>query len=46
MHWQMGVGNCAFTMTLTAPLPMSQELDAFLGEPLNTIVNKISCAAP
>lgn len=46
MHWQIGVGNCVFTMTLTAPLPMSQELDAFLGEPLNTIVNKVSCAAP
>ena len=46
MHWQIGVGNCVFTMTLTAPLPMSQELDAFLGEPLNTIVNKVSCNAP
>jgi hypothetical protein len=46
MHWQIGVGNCVFTMTLTAPLPMSKELDTFLGEPLNTIVNKLSCSAP
>ena len=46
MHWQIGVGNCVFTMTLTAPLPMSKELDEFLGEPLNTIVNKLSCSAP
>jgi hypothetical protein len=45
MHWQIGVGNCVFTMTLTAPLPMSKELDDFLGEPLNTIVNKLSCGA-
>jgi hypothetical protein len=46
MHWQIGVGNCVFTMTLTAPLPMSRELDAFLGDPLNTIVNELSCSAP
>ena len=46
MHWQIGVGNCVFTMTLTAPLPMSQEFDAFLGEPLNTIVKELSCSAP
>jgi len=46
MHWQIGVGNCVFTMTLTAPLPMSKELDEFLGAPLNAIVNKVSCAAP
>jgi hypothetical protein len=46
MHWQIGVGNCVFTMTLTAPLPMSQELDAFLGDSLNTIVNELSCSAP
>jgi len=46
MHWQIGVGNCVFTMTLTAPLPMSKELDVFLGEPLNAIVNNLSCAAP
>jgi len=46
MHWQIGVGNCVFTMTLTAPLPMSKELDEFLGAPLNTIVNKLSCSAP
>jgi hypothetical protein len=45
MHWQIGVGNCIFTMTLTAPLPMSKELDAFLGEPLNAVVNKLSCAS-
>jgi hypothetical protein len=46
MHWQIGVGNCVFTMTLTAPLPMSKELDEFLGAPLNTLVNKLSCSAP
>jgi hypothetical protein len=46
MHWQIGVGNCVFTMTLTAPLPMSKELDEFLGEPLNSIVNRLSCSAP
>jgi hypothetical protein len=46
MHWQIGVGNCVFTMTLTAPLPMSKELDEFLGDPLNTIVNELTCSAP
>jgi hypothetical protein len=45
MHWQIGVDNCVFTMTLTAPLPMSKELDQFLGEPLNAIVNGLSCSA-
>ena len=33
-------------MTLTAPLPLSKELDEFLGAPLNTVVNKLSCLAP
>ena len=46
MHWQIGVGNCVFTMTLTAPLPMSKELDEFLGAPLHSIVNELSCSAP
>lgn len=46
MHWQIGVGNCIFTMTLTAPLPMSKELDEFLGDPLNAIVNGLACSAP
>lgn len=46
MHWQVGVGNCVFVMTLIAPLPMSKELDEFLGDPLNTIVNELSCSAP
>ena len=46
MHWQIGVANCVFTMTLTAPLPMSKELDEFLGDPLNAIVNELSCSAP
>ena len=44
-HWQIAVGNCLFTMTVTAPLPMSKELDAFLGEPLNALVQELSCAA-
>jgi len=46
MHWQIGVGACVFAMTLTAPLPMSTELDAFLGDPLNAIVNELTCSAP
>jgi hypothetical protein len=46
MHWQIGVGNCVFTMTLRAPLPMSKELDEFLGDPLNTLINKLSCYGP
>ena len=45
MHWQIGVGNCVFTLTLTAPLPMSKELGEFLGDPLNTIVSELSCSA-
>lgn len=45
MHWQIGVDHCVFTMTLTAPLPMSPELDEFLGAPLNAIVNGVSCRA-
>jgi hypothetical protein len=43
MHWQLGVGNCVFNITLAAPLPMSKELDAFLGEPLNELVNGMAC---
>ena len=46
MHWQIGVGNCVFTMTLTAPLPMSKELDEFLDGPLNAVVNELSCSGP
>lgn len=42
-HWQIAVGNCLFTMTVTAPLPMSKELDAFLGDPLNDLVNGLAC---
>lgn len=45
VHWQIAVGNCLFTMTVTAPLPMSKELDAFLGDPLNAIGNEITCGA-
>jgi hypothetical protein len=46
MHWQIGVGDCVFTMTLSAPLPLSRELDEFLGAPLNTIVNELTCTTP
>ena len=43
-HWQIAVDNCLFTMTVTAPLPMSKELDAFLGDPLSTLIQEISCS--
>ena len=43
VHWQIAVDNCLFTMTVTAPLPMSKELDEFLGEPLNALMQGISC---
>jgi hypothetical protein len=46
VHWQIGAGNCVFTMTITAPLPMSTDLHAFLGEPLNAIARGIECNAP
>lgn len=46
VHWQIGAGNCVFTMTVTAPLPLSAELDDFLGTPLNQIVNRIGCTPP
>jgi hypothetical protein len=43
VHWQVGAGNCVFTVTLTAPLPMSKELDNFLNGPLNEIVDNVRC---
>jgi hypothetical protein len=45
VHWQVGAGNCVFTMTLTAPVPMSQDLDDFLIGPLNEILNNVACKA-
>jgi len=45
VHWQIAVGNCLFTMTVTAPVPMSKELDAFLGDPLVAISNELACKA-
>ena len=43
VHWQIGAGNCVFTLTVTAPLPLSSDLDEFLGGPLNEIINNVSC---
>ena len=45
VHWQVGAGNCVFTLTVTAPLPMSRDLDTFLGEPLNEIIRNVRCKA-
>ena len=45
VHWQVGAGNCVFTMTLTAPVPMSKDLDDFLSGPFNEIVNNVGCKA-
>ena len=45
VHWQIAVGNCLFAMTVAAPLPMSKELNAFLGDPLNAIAEGLACAA-
>lgn len=43
VHWQIGAGNCVFTMTVTAPMPMSDDLNQFLGAPLNDIIGNIGC---
>lgn len=42
-HWQIAVGRCLFTLTIVAPLPMSDELNDFLGAPLNQIVQELTC---
>lgn len=43
VHWQIGAGNCVFTMSVTAPLPLSGDLDEFLDGPLNDIINHVGC---
>ena len=44
VHWQIGVKEGVFVLTLTAPLPMSAEFGEFLGEDLVTLVNSVAAA--
>jgi hypothetical protein len=41
VHWQVGFGKSLVIITLTAPLPMSSELNEFLGRPLNEMVSSL-----
>lgn len=38
VHWQVGFGKSLVIITLTAPVPMSSELNEFLGRPLNEMI--------
>jgi hypothetical protein len=46
MHWQIGVHRCVLEMTVTGPVPTSQDLYNALGSNLNTILNGVKCAVP
>lgn len=46
MHVQVGVGNCVFVMTLTAPVPMSRDFEAFVDGPMIDLLNGVTCSAP
>jgi len=43
-YWLIAADNCMFGMAITAPLPKSKELDAFLGDPLSTLIQEVSCS--
>ena len=42
-YWMIAADNCMFAMAITAPLPKSKELDAFLGESLDGLIQGITC---
>jgi len=46
VHWQIGVGRSVFVVTITAPMPMSSDLNNFLGIPLNDLIQSISASGP
>jgi hypothetical protein len=46
VHWQIGVREGVFVLTMTAPVPMSAELDAFLGEGLSMVINSVAAVGP
>jgi hypothetical protein len=39
VHWQIGVKEGVFVLTITAPMPMSEALSDFLGEGLSLVAN-------
>jgi hypothetical protein len=45
VHWQIGVKEGVFVLTITVPVPMSKDLNDFLGNGLNQIVNSVSANA-
>jgi hypothetical protein len=46
VHWQIGVREGVFVLTVTAPVPMSAELDDFLGEGLTLVLNSVVAVGP
>ena len=46
VHWQIGVREGVFVLTVTAPVPMSEVLDDFLGEGLPMVVNSLGVVVP
>ena len=42
-HWQIGAGNCMFTMTLTAPLPSTNDNRDFMYDDEDQILHGIGC---
>ena len=46
VHWQIGVREGVFVLTVTAPVPMSAELDDFLGKGLPMVVNSVGVVGP
>jgi hypothetical protein len=39
VHWQIGVKEGVFVLTITAPMPMSEALSEFLGNGLSLVAN-------
>jgi len=46
VHWQIGVRAGVFVLTITAPIPMSAELDDFLEVGLPMAVNSVGVVGP
>jgi hypothetical protein len=45
-HWQIGANNCVFTMTLTAPFPLTTDHRDFFYAHLQELLDSIACVYP
>lgn len=46
VHWKIGVIEGVFVLTVAAPVPLSSELDDFLGEGLPMVINSVVAVGP